>query len=219
MAWAKLNGLERSPGVYRITCLVNGRVYFGIAKVIGDRVARHRSLLRAGRHDNALLQLDYDRYGESAFIVEPLHIIADSGERAEVETALIESNYGDGCYNIRKRAGHQTLETCEKIAAAHRGKKCPQHVIDRLRDANIGRSPPNKGQKASAETREKLRQSHLGKKQPPELVAKRAASLKRNPNYLSNIAKARAAFTAESARKISESMKRVWAERRAAVVH
>ena len=62
----------RQPaGIYKITCSVNGRVYVGETKSIPSRWHSHKSdLSRPKAQTNSLLQEDWDKFGESAFIFE-----------------------------------------------------------------------------------------------------------------------------------------------------
>jgi hypothetical protein len=64
----------RQPaGIYRITCLENGRVYIGESKCIPVRWISHKSALNCEKgRTNKLLQEDWDLYGESSFAFEIL---------------------------------------------------------------------------------------------------------------------------------------------------
>jgi group I intron endonuclease len=54
-------------GIYRITCLVNNKVYIGSSKQIEIRKNAHKARLIKGTHVNKYLQNAYNAYGNSAF--------------------------------------------------------------------------------------------------------------------------------------------------------
>ena len=51
----------KTPGVYKITNTVNGRVYYGSTQDYHARIKGHRGLLARGKHHNHGLQADYER--------------------------------------------------------------------------------------------------------------------------------------------------------------
>jgi hypothetical protein len=58
------------PGLYCIRCKINNACYFGETaqrRGIGGRISRHKSNLRSFKEPNAILQIDWYRYGEEAF--------------------------------------------------------------------------------------------------------------------------------------------------------
>ena len=54
--------------IYKLEWLENGRVYIGKSYRPETRKKTHITSLRCGKHPVALLQADYDRYGEAAFV-------------------------------------------------------------------------------------------------------------------------------------------------------
>ncbi len=56
--------------VYKITNLINGKIYVGSTGNFEIRKSEHFGLLRNGKHDNWFLQRDYDIYGNPAFVME-----------------------------------------------------------------------------------------------------------------------------------------------------
>lgn len=57
----------KQPGVYVITCTVNGRVYVGSTRNLRKRWQDHRTRLTLGTHPNPQLQADYAAHGPDAF--------------------------------------------------------------------------------------------------------------------------------------------------------
>jgi group I intron endonuclease len=62
--------VSKCCGVYKITCLENGKIYIGSSKNINSRWNNHRWNLRNGKHHNYFLQSDWDMYGEDVFVFE-----------------------------------------------------------------------------------------------------------------------------------------------------
>ena len=79
---------ERQPaGIYKITCVENGRVYIGETKCLPIRWISHKSALKCKNgKTNSLLQEDFNKYGEEAFewtIIKEL-------EKEDKEALLLE---------------------------------------------------------------------------------------------------------------------------------
>ena len=68
---------EKHPaGIYKITCIENSRVYIGQSKSIRSRWVSHKSSLNCKKgKTNALLQEDWDRFGETKFKFEVVKIL------------------------------------------------------------------------------------------------------------------------------------------------
>lgn len=85
MANANLN----RSGVYRITCIANGRIYIGSAKNIRMRWKLHRTHLRMGIHHNRPLQSTWRKYPESDFVFDVLEF-CDLGSVIETEQKWLD---------------------------------------------------------------------------------------------------------------------------------
>lgn len=59
-------------GIYRITNIINNKVYIGQSINIEDRFAHHRSSLSHNRHENEHLQRSWNKYGAQHFMFEVL---------------------------------------------------------------------------------------------------------------------------------------------------
>lgn len=64
--------MEKSSGVYKITCVPTAKVYVGSSINIRKRRNQHLSLLRNHKHPNEYLQRAFIKYGEKAFTFEVL---------------------------------------------------------------------------------------------------------------------------------------------------
>ncbi len=60
--------MNSNCGVYCIRCKVNNKAYIGSSVNIKSRWYNHKSMLRAGKHENKLLQEDYNKYGADNFL-------------------------------------------------------------------------------------------------------------------------------------------------------
>lgn len=100
-------------GVYKITCIPNGKIYIGSSKNIYKRWEEHIYELNNHRHCNMFLQKDWDKYGQSEFKFE---IIEETEEynRFEVEQEYIDKflpyyRNGNG-YNISENSLRQNFD-------------------------------------------------------------------------------------------------------------
>ena len=96
---------EVQPTIYKITNLVNGRVYVGSAWTFNERCYRHFSALRSGKHKNHRLQTDYNVHGCQSFEIQTIKIYRiESISRKKLYE--IEQMYIDGLkpyYNIQNK--------------------------------------------------------------------------------------------------------------------
>lgn len=147
-------------GIYSITNIHTGKVYYGSSNGIEKRWSGHRSKLRKGRHPNPHLQNSWNKYGESSFVF-----------RIEEELPpeclqQIEQNYLDWCkifpnwsYNIGYDA-----------ECATRGIKFGPPSAEHRRKigiANSGNKNANYGKQLSNETRIRMSLAKRGVPKPP----------------------------------------------------
>lgn len=128
--------------IYRITNLVNNKIYIGSASCYDKRIGTHKSRLRKNDHDNDHLQAAWNKYGEARFIFEVI-------EQADKESLLKREQYWMDktlcCdpkigYNMAKIAGSKVGTTMpesakKKIGDFWRGKKFSQERITNVREA------------------------------------------------------------------------------------
>lgn len=91
-----------NPGIYKITCLKNNKVYIGQSNNLLVRLGRHAEKLQANHHDCQKLQEDFNLYGKENFVF--VVVAAGSefhkpGFRRQYEQQLIEQVGLDFLYN------------------------------------------------------------------------------------------------------------------------
>ena len=157
------------PAIYKITNLVNGKLYIGSTKDYRLRRTRHFYELRANRHGNARLQNAFNKYGEDNFKMEMLMPVTPH-ERDFYEQMFIDMlsaadrNIG---YNILPTVVHggmvpgifkHSAETKQKIRLANLGQRRSAEARKNMSDAQkrlfaSGYVHPNKGRSMSGEAR------------------------------------------------------------------
>ena len=138
---------ESKYKVYKITCLENGKMYFGITKMsIAARMKKHRYFASSG--SNFLISRAIKKYGWDSFSVEVVEQDLSMEEACQLEIRLISENrtcYENG-YNMAK--GGQTgisLRPETKVRKSIAGKiawlsseKMQMSVKDPERNKKIG---------------------------------------------------------------------------------
>ena len=143
-------------GIYQIRNLVNGHVYIGSTVRFYSRRSAHKRDLEKGMHHSERLQRAWAKYGEGAFIFEPL-LVCDRQSLIFYEQMLIDAIKPE--YNMCRVAGsclgnRLSEEHRRKIGAAHKGKVTSAETRKKMSLAAIGR-------KKSAKACEAMRRGQL----------------------------------------------------------
>lgn len=82
-----------NPGLYKITCVKNNKIYIGESSNVLSRLGRHVDNLENNRHDCSELQNDFNSYGKSFFKFENLEfdLKNDKNRRINKELKYINS--------------------------------------------------------------------------------------------------------------------------------
>lgn len=193
---------ELKTGIYRITCLENGRVYIGQAKNILSRWTEHKSKLNGNYHINNHLQNAWNKYGSDKFIFEVLEFCKyDELNEKEIKYILEaknngkifnKTNGGDGCKGYTHTKEYKesmcgennpmykkvvSNETRQKISNALYGRKYSKERCENI----------SKGRKGIVFTEEHIKNmsiSRIGTKQSQETINKRIEHFKngKHPN-------------------------------------
>ena len=193
-----------TTGIYKITNLVNGKVYIGASRNIEKRWSNHKKRVNSPIHS------DLEALGEENFKFEVL-LECPETMLAQWERDMIclydaddpEKGYNsrdDRPYNLKMsevlKGRKLSDETRRKLSEAHKevrskgftGCKHTEESKHRMSEAHKGQRAWNKGHKTSDETRRKISEAHKGHKG--------------------------CKFTDETKRKISEKMKETWRKKK-----
>jgi group I intron endonuclease len=153
--------------VYKITNIVNGKVYVGKTTLsIERRWAQHRSKARIGAP--SYLHRAIRKYGEKSFVIEVIALASTEAELTALEIewiAKLQSTNAKLGYNCT--TGGEGQQHTESSRSRRVGWHHTPEALAKIRAANIGR-------KHTPEHREKWRKANVGRKQTPEEIRKRA---------------------------------------------
>lgn len=92
--------MKRISGIYKITNIINNKIYIGSSNNIYKRKREHFCTLENGTHCNAHLQRAYNFYGKNNFKFEIIEICEEK-YLLEVEQIYLNKYFdnGIGCYN------------------------------------------------------------------------------------------------------------------------
>lgn len=171
--------MEEFSGIYKITNIVNGKVYIGSSKNLLLRERKHFNDLGKGVHHSANLQYDYKKYGAINFKFEIIELV-EIGNLFEVEQRYLDdlkpylinigynvSEKAKSCvlrgekhwaFNLPKGQHHwygrkHTPETKAKISKAQMGELNHQY----------GKPSPMRGKHISEESKKKISESCKGR--------------------------------------------------------
>ena len=94
-----------TPGIYKIFCVENKKVYIGESRNVFSRLGRHSNDLEKNRHDCFELQNDFNQYGKQAFLFYAFDLgpeLAIKLKRKIKEITYIQETDPRFCYNQEK---------------------------------------------------------------------------------------------------------------------
>lgn len=127
-------------GIYKITNIVNGKIYIGSSQDIHKRLIQHKSRLQRNVHHSIHLQRSYNKHGVGAFIFETF-LSCPVDELLQIEQYLLD--FYQPKYNINPSAG------------SNRGSKRSEEFKQKIRETRLGT-------KASEETKQKMSMIRMG---------------------------------------------------------
>lgn len=127
----------KQAGIYKITNIINNKVYIGQSVNLRKRLWWHKSVLKLGHHHNRHLLNAWKKYGESNFKFEVIF----SKETIELDLLnLLEeifikifnssnTNYG---YNLNLGGDNREILESTKLKIRDFGKKNPEKFLNRV---------------------------------------------------------------------------------------
>ena len=176
-----MNIIPKTPCVYMLKCLINGKIYIGKANNLKHRIDRHKSAIKS-KHNVPIVN-SIKKYGWDNFELEILHEFDtfDITELLALETAFID--FYDAInpeigYNICliSNDGTGTKRTDAFKEHQRKIKTGIKHSEESKRKMSINNSRYWVGKHLSEETKEKLRNVNLGKIKNEETKLKIALS-------------------------------------------
>ena len=173
-------------GVYKIVNTISGKIYIGSAIDFARRKREHFSRLRSNKHKNNKLQRAFNKYGEQAFVYEPIIVCLPHDLIMYEQIAM---DYYDACsggYNIRPKAESclgvkHSEKSKENFRRGARGRIMPPMSEESKRKKSLsakmrGAKPPPMTEEQKERVRELTRQRMIGNKPTQEARAKMAAA-------------------------------------------
>lgn len=142
--------------IYALRCLVNKKAYIGCTEAkLSKRLREHRCLLNNNKHNEKLLQNDWNEYGSSHFEIVALEMFSNSSveHKRKSETAWMAKFDTDGLLYNTNRASFMPCEQAIRngVANSHKnkGNRWTAEANEKRRLAQLGK-PKNHGHKISA---------------------------------------------------------------------
>lgn len=144
--------MEHISGIYKITNIINNKIYIGSSNNIHKRKREHFCTLENGTHCNSHLQRAYNFYGKDNFKFEIIETCEEK-DLLEVEQIYLDKYFDRGvnCYNEnpvankppsrqnkipwnKGKTGIYSEETLQKMKNNKKSTKCSEETRQKLID-------------------------------------------------------------------------------------
>ncbi len=164
---------KSKPGIYKIICEANNKIYIGSSKDINRRINGHFKALRKNKAQ-ILLQRSYNKYGEECFKIEILEyydefFLEQLKEREQYYIDLYKSYERDKGFNIlpiaysfkyRKGSKEEGRKKSESLKIMYANNP---ELKKKLSDLKKGSKNPMYGKKLSKDHKEKISKGNKNK--------------------------------------------------------
>lgn len=167
-------------GIYRITNIINNKIYIGSSSNLKSRKYVHFNNLSKNKHPNNSLQSDYNKYGKDNFKWEIIEYVEKIEDKYLLRDILVnrEQYWMDSyeCYNKEKgynlspsannNCGYKHSEKTKKLWSNIRsGRKLSEETKLKMSKAHMGKKHTNK-------SKIKMSKAHKGKKLSEKTIEK-----------------------------------------------
>jgi len=196
-----MNVIEKPIGIYKITNILNNKIYIGQSWNIPSRFNSHKLNSKKDETNKSIFYQDMNELGLENFSFEILRSIKNS-PITQILLDLLEkkfisefnsNNIAYG-YNLRNGGsrGLHSEESKKKISKSHIGRKASQATLAKLRKSHLGhkqsletiqkRIESKKGYRHSEETKKKISESNTGKTYKTHSVSEETKAILRKKN-------------------------------------
>lgn len=155
-------------GVYKITNIVNWKVYIGQSINLINRWKDHIHALNRNDSNCTLLQRAWNKYGQKSFSFEILELCAEE-QLDEIEIKYIEiydALNPDKGYNIEpggNKNKHLSEETKQRLRESHLGRRHTEEAKRKMSESRTGEGNGMYGRHHTEEAKKKMSEAKKGK--------------------------------------------------------
>jgi group I intron endonuclease len=159
---------SNKSGIYKISNLINGRVYIGSCRRFKERSRQHLNSLIKNKHHNKFLQGDFNKHDQENFVFEVVEVVSGTKlERIIREQFYIDQYYDNNilCYNLCKKAALsiEDIKQKENIKIIKSEIMRQRWINDSsYREKMSGENHPFYGKSRSKQVKEKISKANKG---------------------------------------------------------